>query len=591
MARRAGAGRFVLGEITEAGGRLRITATLHRGNAPAVPATAEGDAEGFVALVDQLASKLRAGGIEAPLTRIARAALRSTGSEPARQAYLQGEAEYHAGRYAAAAAAFGRAAELDTTFALAFYRLSVATHWNGQDWLVRQAAARAEQQAGRLLAEDRLLIRAWNAYLAGEALQAETMYRSVLAAHPDETDAWFYLGETLFHWMPMLGRPAGESRPMWERVLRDDPNNVGALIHLARVAAGENRQTEFEALLMRLLAIESGGDQMLEMRAVRAFAWGTRDEQAAIARELVGRGDRALRAAVSSAGVHSRNLAGAERLARPLTASTWDPEGRAGDYLLRAQMEMGQGRLEAAGASLDSATALSWAFGVQYRGVQATLPFVPARPAGLIRLRQMIDGSHEAVDDSPKAERIGPWRPYLAGLLSVRLGDVPNALRSVDALARSTGTRSDSAFGRQYARVLESEIARLQGDPRRALAALGEPRLEPDGTLAEILSYPKAQERWLRAELLRELGRHQEALRIYGSFPDPAGYDLMYLAPSHLRRAEILEGMGQQREAAWHYARFVDLWKDADPALRPLLSRAAGNVASRGGALAGQPLP
>ena len=584
VARRAGAGRFVLGEITEVGGRLRITATLHRGGAPAVPAMAEGDADRFVALVDQLAAKLRAGGIEAPLTRLARTALRSTRSEPARQAFLQVEAEYHAGRYAAAAEAFGRAAKIDTTFALALYRLSVATHWNGQDWLVRQAAARAEQQAARLPTEDRLLVQAWNAYLRGDALQAERMYRSALAQHPDETDAWFYLGETLFHWMPMLGRSAGESRPMWERVLRDDPNNVGALIHLARVAAGEKRQAEFETLLARLLAVESGSDQLLEMRAVRAFAWGTHEEQAAIVRELVGGGERALRAAVSSVGVHSRNLAGAERLARPLTESVWDPEGRAADYLLRAQMEMGQGRLRAAGTSVDSATVLSPDFGIQYRGVQAALPFVPAQPAELIRVRALIDGSYEAVDDSPKAERIGPWRPYLSGLLSVRLGDIPNALRSVDELGRSSGTRSDSAFSRQYARVLQSEVAWLQGDPRRALAALGEPQLEPDGTLAEILSYPKAQERWLRAELLRELGRHQEALRIYGSFPDPAGYDLMYLAPSHLRRAEILEEMGQQREAAWHYARFVDLWKDTDPILQPMLSSAARNGASRRGA-------
>ena len=584
-ARRAGAGRFVLGEITEAGGRLRLAATLYKGGAPGVKVTAEGDAEGFNGLVDQLAAKLRAGGVEAPLTRLARVALRSTRSEPARQAFLQGEVEYHAGRYAAAAEAFGRAAEIDTAFALAFYRLSLAANWTGQDWLVRDAAARAERQAGSLSTEDRLLVRAWNAYLGDRALQAEELYRTVLATHPDETDAWFHLGETLFHWLPMVGRPAAESRPMWERVLRDDPNNVGALVHLARVAAGEGRRAEFESLLTRLLAVEPGSDHVLELRAVRAFAWGTRAEQAELARELVGKNDRALRTAVASVGVHARNLAGAERLARPLTESVWDPEGRAAAYLLRAQLEVGRGRLRAAEALVDSATTLSPDYGLQYRGMQAALPFVPGRPAELARVRAMVDGSREAVDDSPKAERIGPWRPYLSGLLSVRLGDVPGALRSVGELERSHGTRTDSAFGRTYAGVLRSEIARHQRDPHRALSALGKPALEPDGTLAEILSYPKAHERWLRAELLRELGRPEEALRVYASFPDPAGYDLMYLAPSHLRRAQILAGLGRSDEAAWHRSRFVELWKDADPVLRPTV----GDSARDAGAHLGDP--
>lgn len=132
----------------------------------------------------------------------------------------------------------------------------------------------------------------------------------------------------------------------------------------------------------------------------------------------------------------------------------------------------------------------------------------------------------------------------------------------------------------------QAEIARTQGDPRRALQLLSEPHLEPDGTLPEILSYPKAQERWLRAELLRELGRGQEALRIYTSFPDPAGYDLMYLAPSHLRRAEILERMGQRQEATRHYARFVQLWKNADPELQSQVGDAARKLALLGGKVA-----
>jgi tetratricopeptide (TPR) repeat protein len=87
-------------------------------------------------------------------------------------------------------------------------------------------------------------------------------------------------------------------------------------------------------------------------------------------------------------------------------------------------------------------------------------------------------------------------------------------------------------------------------------------------------NYPKDDERFLYAELLRAAGRGDEALRWFATFPDPNGSDLAYLAPSHLRRAEILDALGRRAEAAEHYRRFVALWRDCDPELRPVVERA-----------------
>ncbi len=48
----------------------------------------------------------------------------------------------------------------------------------------------------------------------------------------------------------------------------------------------------------------------------------------------------------------------------------------------------------------------------------------------------------------------------------------------------------------------------------------------------------------------------------------------MSLAPSHLRRAELYEELGDDERARRHYARFLELWQDPDPELRPMVESA-----------------
>jgi tetratricopeptide (TPR) repeat protein len=85
-------------------------------------------------------------------------------------------------------------------------------------------------------------------------------------------------------------------------------------------------------------------------------------------------------------------------------------------------------------------------------------------------------------------------------------------------------------------------------------------------------------ERYLRADLLRELGRDEEALAWYASLGELSPFELPFLAPSHLHRAEIYERLGRRTEAADHYARFIALWKDADPEFQPQVAAAEARL-------------
>ncbi len=75
----------------------------------------------------------------------------------------------------------------------------------------------------------------------------------------------------------------------------------------------------------------------------------------------------------------------------------------------------------------------------------------------------------------------------------------------------------------------------------------------------------------MRAELLRQLDRDREALAWYASRVDLFVNEVIYLAPAHLRQGEIYERFGNPKMAIQHYSRFVELWKDCDPELRPML--------------------
>jgi tetratricopeptide (TPR) repeat protein len=60
--------------------------------------------------------------------------------------------------------------------------------------------------------------------------------------------------------------------------------------------------------------------------------------------------------------------------------------------------------------------------------------------------------------------------------------------------------------------------------------------------------------------------------------------DRWNLAPSLKRLGELYEARGDRQRALEHYGRFVELWKEADPALQP----AVREVRARMAALAGE---
>jgi len=88
-------------------------------------------------------------------------------------------------------------------------------------------------------------------------------------------------------------------------------------------------------------------------------------------------------------------------------------------------------------------------------------------------------------------------------------------------------------------------------------------------------------ERFLRGEALLRVGQLEAADLWFSSFAEHSPYGRLYIAPAHLRRAQIAERLGRPAQAAEHWKRVAALWKDADPEFKALIVRGSAEVVAR----------
>lgn len=586
VARRFGAGLFVLGDIVEVGGHLTINATLYdsRGDPSTIgEGTVQGQADSISSLVDDLAAPLLASVRSGPGGQSARMAAVTTPSLPALKAYLQGESALRDGEYRPALEFFRRAVGRDTAFALGYYRLSIAAEWLTELDPMIKASDRALRHADRLNDRYRRLLTAFRAFRRGDNRRAEELYRSILATYPNDVEAWLYLGEVLFHTNPYQGEPIAEAWDPFTKVMEYEADNAGSLVHLARIAAVENRPAAVDSLVGQYEQFNPQGDRLLSVQALQATVQDDDEMWQEVARRLGSSSGATVGLAFWNVGVFGHDIVRAADLARLLTGEDRPKDERSAGFRWLAMTDVARGRWTAAERSIDALKEIDPLAALETRSFLYLLPYAPVSRNELRTLRNRLL-EYEVAQISPSDIRsfffsaddeLHPLiRVYLLGRLNARLGEVERARARERELLEIDVREATGTLPQDLARGIGAEIALEAGDSTAALEEIEKVRTDVvyNYTIASF-AYAEVHERFLRPELLLAADRSREAAEWYENHVTTAIPEIPYLALVHRGLGRSYERLGDRTSAVTHYMRFVELWSECDPGLRPLVDQ------------------
>jgi tRNA A-37 threonylcarbamoyl transferase component Bud32/tetratricopeptide (TPR) repeat protein len=570
IARRFGAGRFILGDVIQLGGQVELTANLYNVFNPQEAigsATTQGASDDVFALLDGLASQLLVAGTSGRTERARDLASLTTNSLPALKAYLEGERDFRKGDFGRAVGAFSRAVELDSTFALAYYRLSIALEWGpGSPVQVHDAAVMAEKLGSRLSEKDQRLLDAFASWRDGLTEEAESKYVAYLSVYPDDVEALFQLAEIMFHTRPFRGESSVAAREPFSRVVELEPRNVHAMLHLARIARYVADVEEVERLRARveeispdsrlpvsLLLIKASMSDDISVDSIRAALESITDEYRANALSELWAWGHDYRRVLQLVGKYGTALQGLET---PIAIATGQVAGPVQEIRFAE-------RLDPVGPLVGLATV-------------AASPLIGASQDSLGVLADLLAGTGDAVARGVEGEApMASYRVGKIGLLGEALalaGREDEALQYAQLLSEQVSPPTAGTFIADGVKYIEALVALGRGDDSRALLLLEEMSFNVNYLFANLWGDAgRDSARFRLAELLDRAGRERDALRWYLSVAERG---LLLVGPAFARAADISERLGEDEQAIRYYDEFLDVWADADENYQPMVEEA-----------------
>jgi len=545
IAIREGWPAVIVGEINEAGGRYVLSARLvdaqDGSELLALRETASNESE-IVPAVDELSARFRERVGESygslresvPLEQV------TTGSLEALRLYTQALDADDSGDDQRAIALLEEAVQRDTAFAMAWRKLGVLlSNRNVEGGRAIEAEKKAFAHRDRLTVRERYLTEG-TYYMDVERNlgRAITAYENMLDLDPDDAWALNNLGVLIGAQGDMDGALA-----LYERSFAADPTNILALTNQAVQLGRLGRTAEARGALEEALRMAPGSPNVVDRIADLELRAGNYELASDLYDSLavLGQGSGYWKWASAEGRVKMEAVRGRIEQAeteRARAARFLEEEGWGGTYLWRSIWSahtrlLGAEDRDGAAEIVDEALA------------RFPVDVIPDGEAPVLDLAIISAALGRTREAEAYLERHRTASAYFAGQgydvvlrtiaeakLAEEAGDVERAVELYDSLERSVCPEC-GLFWKGF--FLEES-----GDPRGAIAAW-----------EEYLS-----EAWHTRHIL-----------------DPFGLGSVYESLGRLHDEE-----GEPEQAAIYYARFVELWENADPDLQPRVRAAQARL-------------
>lgn len=557
VARRTGARWAVVGSAVTIGARVRISADVHdlETGERLARATAEGSPDSLLTIVDQLSVEVARALLsrDDPDVGNLRVASITTSSPEALRAFLAAEEAYRRSAFAEAIEGYERAVQLDSTFALANYRLASAYGWIAAG-APGEARRRAYRHRDRLPAREALMVEAEYRARAGALTSGVALLREGVRRYPDHAEMWYQLGDIYVHWGPQLLVTPADAEAMLRRAVELDPQFGPYQIHLVDLALIRGDSAEAaERIEAELATAGPEAREVIAHRVLFDYLYGPRagreevvanlDTVPAAARnwllakfsldgekagEALTLGSAACELALGTPGVNAGtrylclyNLIASGRITRALEHG--DVMRRAGQTVMPAMVGIA---LRQTGMDPDAPLPDA-----------GTILFGPAGADALISPGILVGGILGVLQGQP-------------AIVDSAAGILDRAIETRTAAGDTLGARvirglAEGLHGYRALREGRTVVARERLENARDLLA---GTTGPEGSCRTLLVWPLA-------EIYAAEGRDDEALPLFQAL-----WEGFHAAPAILRRADIHEARGEAARAAELRRHFLSMW-------------------------------
>jgi tetratricopeptide (TPR) repeat protein len=551
LAQREGAKAVVRGQVDPVGRGYVLSAELVSAADGAVLVALRENAQddgAIIDAVDRLSKRLRERIGESLKTIRASEPLEqfTTASLEALRTYSQAVRANDAGEVDRATALLEEAIALDTTFAMGYRKLAVILSNTGAARSrTAAAAAKAFRYRDRLTPIERYLAEAYYYTVAEyDPPKVENAYRSVLDVDPENSVALNNLALRLNE-----GRRFAEAESLTLRGIAVAPNQWTLYVNAFRAQVGQGNLAA----------------------ATRTGAWVT--ERAP--RNPIG---LMLRARLAEA---RREFDSSEAYVRELGQMRRDVFWQAATEHTLAMLSLVRGRLAEAESHARRGMAVD-----EQRGMAAAYLTNVALLALIdLRFRNAVEAGRRKLDDAlrrhPLSSIPAEDRPYLSLAWCYAEAGRPDRARQL--LAEYDATVPEVVRrGEQFRHGAGASLALAEGRVRDAIQGYRAWYSEDDCSTCGLFDLARAYER---------AGERDSALAVYERAVTTPGWERMFhealtLGPTYKRLGELYEERGQLDKARDYYGRLVDLWRNADTELQPIVrdvkQRLAGLIRERG---------